>query len=107
MGGSAATPTDRHGGAAFWRARTIRRDLGWLFGISLGLNAVIWGLDLVWNRRPVLIPLSGLCVILLNSALTVVFVRKEAVLTQALAATALAIQLLLLILVIRTGIVGL
>ncbi len=92
--------------ANYWQVLRVRRDLWWIFGSAVLLNVGIWAAIIGRSQFNAIVPLGGLGVITLNLGLTLVLIRKEAILTQALALTAAAIQLLLIIMVIRVGIIG-
>jgi|GEM_PF-6051879 len=92
---------------AHWALVRARRDLLLLFGGSTVLNLCLWIIMLVWFRFDLIVPLVGTLVLLLNGALAVVFLRKDAIIIQSLGVTAGIVQLLLVIFVIRTGTLGL
>lgn len=83
-----------------------RRDLVLLYGAATVLVIALWIIVLVWFPFDSFIPFAGTGVLLLNGSLSLVFLRKDTIITQALAATAGTIQILLIIFVIRTGSLG-
>lgn len=102
----ANVPPKKQLGTPYVRELLERRDLLWLFGLSLATNGIAWGLMLGWYQFTSVIPLIGVVVILLNAGLSLIFIRKDTVITQAFGVTAVSVQLLLLILIVRTGLLG-
>ena len=84
-----------------------RRDLQILLGAALVLHLVVWISKLFWYQFNPLIAIFGLALFLLNMTLSVVFASKDRLITQAIAITAIVVQALLLVLLFRTGALGL
>ena len=82
-----------------------RRELPWITLGGIASNALVWLLTVAVYHFNVFIPLVGLGVLLLNSLLAVMVVRKERVLAEALVATSALVQILLMILLIRLNLV--
>lgn len=74
-----------------------------IFLVGLLLNGALWIIRSVWYQYSLAIAWFGTLTLLINLVLAWLLVHKEAVFAHALAATAVAVQLLLLVLILRTG----
>ena len=83
---------------------SIERDVLILYVIALVLNVAVWLLGRAWFYFNPLFALFGLGSVGTTVALGLVFAKKEKMIVQALAVTAVVVQILLLILVLRTGV---
>lgn len=88
-----------------WFTIAWRRQRLIMVGVvaSLGLNLFLWIAQAFWYHFSPLIAWFGTGVILVNGTLAVALARKEPVLTQAIILTMLTVELLLVVLVVRTG----
>ena len=82
------------------------RELLWLFIGALAINVIAWLLGQMWYLFNPLYALFGLAIVGVNVMLALVFVQKDKVIAQSLATTALVVQILLLVLVLRMGVTG-
>lgn len=80
-----------------------RSDLVWLVISEVGLNGIIWVMRVAWYPFSPVIALAAGAIGLVNTTLALVFAHKDPFVSQLLIATALIAQLLILILIVRTG----
>ena len=88
----------------YLQSLSIEHDILVLYGSALVLNIAVWLLGRAWFYFNPLFALFGLGIVGTNVALGLVFAKKEKMIVQALAVTAVVVQILLLILVLRTGV---
>jgi hypothetical protein len=93
-----------------WIGRVTRRftsdrlDLVWLVVAELGLNGLIWVGRAFWYPFTPVIALAAGVIGFVNTGLAILFARKAPLISQLLVVTALIAQLLILILIVRTGV---
>ncbi len=85
---------------------TEQRDVLLAFAVALLMNVALWVMRRVWFPFNPSIAWSGSLVLGLNAVLALIFARKGHVFVQALAVTGVVVELLLLILIVRTGTAG-
>jgi len=83
-----------------------QRDVTMSFGVALVLNMSLWLMRRFWFPFNPSIAWYGSLILALNLGLAILFARKGHVLAQALSVTAVVAELLLIILIIRTGAAG-
>lgn len=83
-----------------------QRDVIGAFGLAIAMNVSLWVMRQLWFSFNPSIAWYGSLILGLNVLLSLVFARKGHVFAQALAVTAVVAELLLLILIVRTGLAG-
>lgn len=72
------------------------------YAIAILMNVFLWFVWERWHSFDPIVPWLGSVILLLNSGLSLVFVRKGTIYAEALMTTAVFAQLLLILLVLRT-----
>lgn len=83
-----------------------QRDVVFAFGVAGVMNVGLWLMRRLWFPFNPSIAWSGSLMLAINLALSLIFARKGHVFVQALSVTAVVVELLLLILIVRTGTAG-
>ena len=86
--------------------RIEQRDVVLMFGVAIAMNMALWLMRRFWFPFNPSIAWSGLLILCVNLVLALLFARKGHVFSQALSVTTVVAELLLIILIVRTGTAG-